>query len=71
MYEKIKFGVFAFISAVAGSHLVYKIYEPMSDFAEYVKEAELKMKNSTSATENSKWTSIFFVYQEGLFLSLV
>ena len=54
MYEKIKFGVFAFISAVAGSHLVYKIYEPMSDFAEYVKEAELKMKNSTSATENSK-----------------
>ena len=48
----LKFGIAAMASMFLGSHVVYTIYQPMSDFNDYVKEAELKRKNEKLSKPN-------------------
>ncbi len=42
--EYIKFGLSAFAAMFLGSHVVYSYYQPMADFDQYVRKAELKRK---------------------------
>ena len=51
--EFLKFGLAAFGAMLVGSHCVYLYYQPMADFAEYVKEAENRLKIKENQT-NSK-----------------
>ncbi len=47
----IKFGALAFVAFVAGSQAVFAIYNPMADFADYVRDAEQRLSaNKTTHT---------------------